>query len=64
MLKNVAVTQLAEAGLKRISVGGVLSRAGRPAMLRAGIEMRDQTSFGWTSELACCTDVNKLFGTK
>jgi 2-methylisocitrate lyase-like PEP mutase family enzyme len=63
MLKGVTVAQLAEAGVKRISIGGALSRAALTALLRAGTEMRDQGSFGWTSELASGTDVNKLLVT-
>jgi 2-methylisocitrate lyase-like PEP mutase family enzyme len=63
MLKGVTVAQLAEAGVKRISIGGALSRAALTALLRAGTEMRDQGSFGWTSELVSSTDVNKLLVT-
>lgn len=60
MLKGVTVAQLADAGVKRISVGGALARAAITAAIRAGMEMRDQESFGWTSDLASTTDVNKL----
>ena len=63
MLKGVTVAQLAEAGVKRISIGGALARAALTALLRAGIEMRDQGSFVWTLDLASGTDVNKLLGT-
>lgn len=63
MLKGVTVAQLADAGAKRISVGGALARAALTALLRAGTEMRDQGSFGWASDLASGTDVNKLLGT-
>ena len=63
MLKGVTVAQLAEAGVKRISVGGTLARAALTALLRAGIEMRDQGSFGWSADLAPGADVNKLLGT-
>jgi 2-methylisocitrate lyase-like PEP mutase family enzyme len=63
MLKGVTVAQLVEVGVKRISIGGALSRAALTALLRAGTEMRDQGSFGWTSDLASGTDVNKLLGT-
>jgi len=63
MLKGVTVAQLAEAGAKRISVGGALARAALTALLRAGIEMRDQGSFGWSADLAPGANVNKLLGT-
>jgi 2-methylisocitrate lyase-like PEP mutase family enzyme len=52
MLKGVTVAQLAEAGVRRISLGGALARAALTALLRAGTEMRDQGSFGWASDLA------------
>ena len=62
-LKGVTVAQLADAGAKRISIGGALARAAITALLRAGMEMRDQGSFGWTSDLASNTDVKKLLST-
>ena len=62
-LKGVTVAQLADAGAKRISIGGALARAAITALLRAGIEMRDQGSFGWTSDLASSTEVKKLLST-
>ena len=61
-LKGITVTQLANAGVRRISIGGALARAALTALLRAGTEMRDQGSFGWTSDLTSGTDVNKLLG--
>ncbi len=59
-LKGITVAQLADAGVKRISIGGALARAAITALLRAGMEMRDQGSFGWTSDLASSTEVKKL----
>lgn len=59
-LKGVTVAQLADAGVKRISIGGALARAAITALLRAGMEMRDQGSFGWTSDLVSSTEVKKL----
>lgn len=60
MLKEVTVAQLADAGVKRISLGGALARAALTALLRAGSEMRAQGSFGWTSALATTAEVSKL----
>ena len=51
-LKGVTLKQLAEAGAKRISIGGALARATIATLLRAGKEMREQGSFAWTSDLA------------
>jgi 2-methylisocitrate lyase-like PEP mutase family enzyme len=59
-LKGVTVAQLAEAGAKRISIGGALARAAVTALLRAGAEMRDEGSFGWTSELESGAEVQRL----
>jgi 2-methylisocitrate lyase-like PEP mutase family enzyme len=61
LLKGVTVAQLADAGVKRISIGGALARAALTALLRAGREMLDQGSFVWTSDLTI--DINKLLGT-
>ena len=59
-LKGVTLAQLAEAGAKRISVGGALARTAIAALLRAGREMRDQGSFGWTADVAAGADIKKL----
>lgn len=60
MMKGVTVAQLAEAGAKRISVGGALARAAMTALLRAGREMQEQGSFAWTADLSSSAEVNKL----
>jgi 2-methylisocitrate lyase-like PEP mutase family enzyme len=62
-LKGVTVAQLAEAGAKRISIGGALARAVIATLLRAGREMRDQGSFDWTSDMASGADLKKLLST-
>jgi 2-methylisocitrate lyase-like PEP mutase family enzyme len=60
LLKGVTVAQLAEAGVRRISVGGALARAAITALLHASAEMREAGSFAWTSELASSADLKKL----
>jgi 2-methylisocitrate lyase-like PEP mutase family enzyme len=60
VLKGVTVAQLADAGAKRISTGGALARAALTGLLRAGAEMLNQGSFGWTSDLASGADVGRL----
>jgi len=62
-VKGATLAALAEAGAKRLSVGGALARAAIGALLRAGREMREQGSFGWTAELASLADVKRLLGT-
>ena len=64
MVKGVTVAQLAEAGVRRISLGGALARAALTALLHAAAEMREQGSFEWTSALASGAAVNKLLGAR
>jgi 2-methylisocitrate lyase-like PEP mutase family enzyme len=64
LLKGVTVAQMAEAGAKRISVGGALARAALTALLRACAEMREAGSFAWTSDLASSADVTKLLSAR
>jgi 2-methylisocitrate lyase-like PEP mutase family enzyme len=60
MIQGATVGQLAEAGAKRISVGGALARAAVTALIRTATQMRDQGSFAWTSELASGGEVKRL----
>ncbi|MDX1374734.1 MAG: isocitrate lyase/phosphoenolpyruvate mutase family protein [Burkholderiales bacterium] len=62
-VKGATLATLAEAGAKRLSVGGALARAAVGALLRAGREMREQGSFGWTADLASLAEVKRLLGT-
>jgi 2-methylisocitrate lyase-like PEP mutase family enzyme len=57
---GVTVAELADAGAKRISLGGALARAAITALLRAGAEMRERGSFGWASDLAQSGEVARL----
>lgn len=59
-LPGVTVSELAAAGAKRISIGGALARAAIAALLRAGAEMRERGSFGWTSVLASGAEIERL----
>jgi 2-methylisocitrate lyase-like PEP mutase family enzyme len=60
MVKGATVAQLAEAGAKRISVGGALARAAVSALVRAGEAMRDQGTFEWTADLVSGAKVKQL----
>lgn len=57
---RVTVAELADAGAKRISLGGALARAAITALMRAGAEMREHGSFGWASDLATTGEVARL----
>lgn len=58
-ITGVTVSDLAEAGAKRISVGGALSRAAITASIRAGLEMQNEGSFGWTTNLTSNDEVQR-----
>lgn len=47
---NFSVQQLAEAGVKRISVGGSFARAALGAMLRAAREVQDHGTFSYAAD--------------
>lgn len=59
-LKGVTVAELAEAGAKRISVGGALARGAVGFLLRAAAEMRDQGTFSWTAEVPAGAEIARL----
>ena len=59
-LNGATVAQLADVGAKRISIGGALARAAIAIVLRAGTEMRDEGTFGWTSDMAPGPDIDAL----
>jgi 2-methylisocitrate lyase-like PEP mutase family enzyme len=52
---------LSAIGVKRISVGGALSRAALGAFLRAAQEMRDTGVFSFTSQAASSPELNEIF---
>jgi len=57
-----SVDDLAQLGVKRISVGGALSRAALGAMLRAAKEMLERGTFTYTGEAAATKEITDLFG--
>jgi 2-methylisocitrate lyase-like PEP mutase family enzyme len=59
-LKDVTVAELADAGVKRISIGGALARAALTAVIRAGREMRNEGTFAWSADLAPSRVVSDL----
>ncbi|HEX8189617.1 MAG TPA: isocitrate lyase/phosphoenolpyruvate mutase family protein [Pyrinomonadaceae bacterium] len=63
-VRGATVAQLAEAGARRISLGGALARAALTALLRASAEMREAGSFAWASDLASSADVTRLLGAR
>jgi hypothetical protein len=49
-------------GAKRLSIGGALARGALSPVLRAGKEMMEQGSFGWTGDLAANNEIRALLG--
>lgn len=58
---DITAAQLAEAGAKRISVGGALSRLALAAFLGAGRAMRETGSFAWMREMAPSGELRGMF---
>jgi 2-methylisocitrate lyase-like PEP mutase family enzyme len=59
---GTTAAQLADAGAKRISVGGALSRLALAAFVKAGRAMKDDGSFAWMGEMMAFADVRKMLG--
>jgi 2-methylisocitrate lyase-like PEP mutase family enzyme len=60
LIKGVTVAELADAGVKRISVGGALARAAIATLIRAGLEIQNEGSFGWVNDLASGDEIQRL----
>mgnify|MGYP001551270061 CR=1 FL=1 len=58
---DITLSQLAEAGVKRVSVGGALSRLMLATFLEAGRAMRERGSFAWMRDMAPMGDLRQLF---
>jgi 2-methylisocitrate lyase-like PEP mutase family enzyme len=58
---SLTAAQLAEAGVKRISVGGALSRLALAAFLRGAREMADRGGFTWMHETVPTRDLKAVF---
>jgi 2-methylisocitrate lyase-like PEP mutase family enzyme len=59
---SLTVAQLAEAGVKRISVGGALTRLALGATLKAAREMQEQGSFRWLTTALPGAELKRLLG--
>ena len=59
---DITAADLAEAGAKRISVGGALSRLALAAFVQAGRAMKEQGSFAWMRDMASIAELSKLYG--
>ena len=57
----ITAAELAEAGAKRISIGGALNRRLLRCFLDAGRAMKERGSFAWMREMMPMGDVRRLF---
>jgi 2-methylisocitrate lyase-like PEP mutase family enzyme len=62
MIPGVTAAQMEAVGAKRLSIGGALARGALSPVLRAGKEMIEQGSFGWTGDLAANNEIRALLG--
>ncbi|HXZ19291.1 MAG TPA: isocitrate lyase/phosphoenolpyruvate mutase family protein [Candidatus Acidoferrales bacterium] len=60
---HFSVADLAEIGVKRISVGSLLTRAAYGAFLRAAKEMRERGTFSFAAEAVSFRDLTEIFET-
>lgn len=58
---DITASQLAEAGAKRISVGGALSRLALATFVEAGRAMVQQGSFAWMRGMMTTQEIRELF---
>jgi 2-methylisocitrate lyase-like PEP mutase family enzyme len=58
----ITAEQLAAAGVKRISVGGALSRLALAAFLRGAREMKDEGRFTWVRDTVPTKELKAIFG--
>jgi 2-methylisocitrate lyase-like PEP mutase family enzyme len=58
---TLTLEQLSAAGVKRISVGGALSRVALAAFLRCAREMKDNGSFTYVRKMAPIKDLREAF---
>jgi 2-methylisocitrate lyase-like PEP mutase family enzyme len=60
---NITLAQLGEAGAKRVSVGGALSRLALATFVNAAQAMRQHGSFAWMRDMIGVAELGKLFKT-
>ena len=58
---TLTLTQLSEAGVKRISVGGAMERYALAAFLKCAREMKDEGAFTYVREMAPIAEIRAAF---
>ncbi len=59
---SITLDELAAAGVKRVSVGGALSRLALAAFLRGAREMKERGGFGWVRDAVATRELKDIFG--
>jgi len=59
---GLSLAELSEIGVKRVSVGSVLSRVALSAFIRAAEEMRDKGTFTFGDDTVSFRDISAMFG--
>ena len=57
-----SLADLSALGVRRVSVGSLLSRAALGAFLRAAAEMQDHGTFSFADEAISYRDLSEMFG--
>lgn len=60
--ENVTVADLAEAGARRISIGGSMAKVAYGALLEGGKEMQENGRFAWLAKGVTGNDIGRLLG--
>jgi 2-methylisocitrate lyase-like PEP mutase family enzyme len=58
---GISAQDLAQAGVKRISIGGALCRLALAHMLKGAREMKEHGTFNWMAEMAPSAELRKIF---
>jgi 2-methylisocitrate lyase-like PEP mutase family enzyme len=58
---GITAQELAQAGVKRISIGGALCRLALAHMIKGAREMKERGSFGWLAEMIPSAELMKMF---
>lgn len=59
---RLSLADLSGLGVRRVSVGSLLSRVALGAFLRAASEMRELGTFSFSDEAVSCNDLSEMFG--
>ena len=59
---GITAEQLAQAGVKRISIGGGLARLALGHVMKGALEMKERGTFNWLAEMIPPQELRRIFG--